>query len=347
VGSVTFLVYALLKEVCHALHFGEAVFGSHFVNSGINVSWSTLMRCLGFVLASALFSAVFLPGEETTSTQESKAAGATSNEEKQIQEILSAQYPYKTGLGPGTALSYQTFFKKVGAEGVRRLQMHGHDGIAIQAAWEEVMLSFPEKEPERAVPLNRDKLTWFLGFLQGRARVQVPRWWADVLLGSHAYHRYGIFPGRPKEELYHWAGLDSTGAPHDTSLRREGDKIFLSIGKESVQLPDDLLEKNGEGRVYSNVSALMTPSRCYVAVHGDVGYPYRLVCVERSSAKVAWKSDVWATWWAGAENRHDMWVAVTEQNKRIVVFGAADTGFHVEAFRPEDGANLFRFSTRY
>jgi hypothetical protein len=99
--------------------------------------------------------------------------------------------------------------------------------------------------------------------------------------------------------------------------------------------------------VYCNVSALITSSRCFVAVHEDVGYPYKLACIDRQAEKLLWKSEVFATWWAGATGIHRMWVTVTEQNKRIVLFGSAATGMHVEAFRPEDGANLFRFSTSY
>jgi hypothetical protein len=62
---------------------------------------------------------------------------------------------------------------------------------------------------------------------------------------------------------------------------------------------------------------------------------------------VLWKSKVFGHWWDVAFGYHEMRVAVTEQNKRIVVFGAGFTGFHVEAFRPDDGVNLFRFSTSY
>jgi outer membrane protein assembly factor BamB len=96
-----------------------------------------------------------------------------------------------------------------------------------------------------------------------------------------------------------------------------------------------------------DVSGLMSGSRCYVAMHDSVGYPYDLACVDRATGKVLWKSKVFGTWWNGATGQHSTYVTVTEQDNRIIVFGAGSTGAHVEGFRAEDGKNLFRFSTSY
>jgi hypothetical protein len=72
-----------------------------------------------------------------------------------------------------------------------------------------------------------------------------------------------------------------------------------------------------------------------------------MACIDRKTSKVRWKSKVFGSFWGNATGRHLMWVALKEQNKRVVVFGSAHTGLHVEAFSPEDGTNLFRFSTSY
>jgi hypothetical protein len=93
--------------------------------------------------------------------------------------------------------------------------------------------------------------------------------------------------------------------------------------------------------------ALVSRSRCYVAIHDDVGYTYRLVCIDRSSGSVRWEAKVWGCWIGGASGEFESWVTVTEQDDRIIVFGAANTGFHVEGFRCDDGANLFRVSNSF
>jgi hypothetical protein len=62
---------------------------------------------------------------------------------------------------------------------------------------------------------------------------------------------------------------------------------------------------------------------------------------------VVWETRVWANFWGIASGTHAMYVAVTELGVRVVVFGAAATGFHVEAFNSVDGANVFRFASTY
>src|SRR5439155_9296246 len=150
--------------------------------------------------------------------------------EQMVQGILASKYPYESGSGPGAAKGYRTLFKKVGPDGIRRLQAHPGDGIAIQAAWEEVTLTVPEKEPAQVVRPNRHKLDWFLGFLEGRARVKAPQWWSEMLLDSRANRRDNIYPGNPTQCPYHRVGLDYASGPHDTNLKREGGKVVQRIG---------------------------------------------------------------------------------------------------------------------
>jgi hypothetical protein len=51
---------------------------------------------------------------------------------------------------------------------------------------------------------------------------------------------------------------------------------------------------------YNNIRALFTPARIYVAIHENVGFPYRLGCVDQSPLKVRWVSNVWGSSWSGA-----------------------------------------------
>jgi hypothetical protein len=109
------------------------------------------------------------------------------------------------------------------------------------------------------------------------------------------------------------------------------------------------LPKTLEARGFAEeIAALITPASCFVAVYHPGGSPYRLACVERSSAKVRWVSRVWGSWWGGiAGFPGPQWLEVTEQGDRIVVFGVTIGGFHVEAFRVRDGVNVLRFSNSY
>src|SRR5262249_25475939 len=228
-------------------------------------------------------------------------------------------------------------FKAAGVTGLPALKRHRNDSIAIQAAWEEVTLTVPEM-PERAVRLDGQKLRWFLGFLEGRTRIQAPDWWVEMLMDSRANAGDNIYPGKSDKHPYDKAGLGAMYAPIGTTLKREDGDIELRVGKEAVKIPASVFPR---GRA---ASALMTPRYAYVAIHGQEGYPYFLFCMDRQTSKVAWKTRVWANSLdvAGVSR---MWVSVSEQDGRIVVFGAGSAGLHIESFRADNGENLSRFSS--
>jgi len=282
----------------------------------------------------------------SSSSGRAQGGGLPAADEKLIQEILACDDPLKT------SEAYRQLFNNVGAAGIQRLQTDPNDSIAIQAAWEAVALTVPKEDGERAFRPDRHKLDWFLGFLEGRARVQTPKWWADVLLNAVANRRdnfYFDLPGQPtvpempRKSLDHDAGFDQVRAPLDTTLKRDGAKIVLRVGKDSVAIPEDLFaaHKADNGQVYCSIAALITPTRCYIAVLSK-----SLVCIDRSSSRVLWKSEIRCGWPGAIGGMADVWGAVTEQNNRVVVFGCY-IGLYADAFRSEDGTNLFRFASFY
>jgi hypothetical protein len=180
--------------------------------------------------------------------------------------------------------------------------------------------------------------------LERRARVQVPKWWAEVLLNSEANERYNVYGWPATDPVYDWMELSDIRAPLGTTLKRDGNKIVLQTQEGSVAVPKELFDAGGWKQ---NVSALITPARCYVAVHSDWGDPFELTAIERASAKVLWKASVWGYSWAViASGQNFMCVELVEQDNRVVVFGAGG-GFHVEAFQSDTGESLFRFSNSY
>jgi hypothetical protein len=213
------------------------------------------------------------------------------------------------------------------------------DTIALQAAWEEVRRAGRGPQADGG---DQGRRSWFLGFLEGRARLRAPAWWRQDLLRWQA-RRHGRHP-------YHWAGLDSVYTSRGTALKREGGKVVLVAGGASTVVPKGLLKNGKDGRSYDNVSALVSGRRCYLAAHADLGFPYPLTSFDCASGKTVWQAEVWAVggWQSlGLISTHpDMAVAVTEQDGRVIVFGSGSfAGSYVEAFRASDGTNLFRFGT--
>jgi hypothetical protein len=262
--------------------------------------------------------------------------------EKQINEVLQSRSAIEA------SKRYRLLFQGIGADGLGKLQTSAYDGIAIQAAWEEVILSVPRLKLRGRLRPEYEKLLWFHGFLEARARAKAPVWWLESLADSYANNVNRVNPGMLERDFDRKAGLDTAMAPSNTTLRREGDSIILRVEKESVSIPESLLTKHSDGKVYCHVNAFFTPRRCYVAVYSNSGSSYNLTCIDRKSAKVSWQSKVWATYWSGGlSGTVYTRVEVKEQDRRVFVFGSGTTGMHVEAFRSEDGTNLFRFANRY
>ena len=306
------------------------------------------MRCALLFLATVFLSTSAPAQQESVAGGTAQGgAGATANE-KLVKGVFAATDPAEA------TVAYHRLFTQIGFDGVRGLQTSPNDSIAIQAAWEEVALTVPEKEGKNQYRPDRHKLDWFLGFLEGRARVQAPEWWRESLFNAGANHRHNFYfglpenpPGTSVKSPYHDAGLDDVTAPLDTTLSRKGGKIVLLVGRESVTIPEKLFTDYEcvDGRLRCGVSALVTPSRCYIAVHGVIG-DYQLTCIDRASSRVLWTNSVWGAFSGGLTGYAEQWVTVTEQHDRIVVFGCV-LGINIEGFRSDSGANLFRFSNIY
>jgi hypothetical protein len=287
-------------------------------------------------LAAALLLAVALG----TAYFAWQAMPSENDEDYQVREILAARDP------TGAADHYRDLFKATTSEGLRRLQKNPSDTIAIQSAWQEVELTVPERANQVVRP-DPEKLSRFIGFLERRAHVLAPKWWSEALLDARANRRGNVYAGGLNIVENRQKERNATTAPGQASVDRLEGHSVVRVGSESARIPEDLGEKLGSKAPGDGVCALITPSNCYIAVYDSWGYPYQLVCVNRSSAKTRWVAEVWASWWRFGNGRSHQWVEITEQGNRVVVFGVASMGFHVEAFRAEDGVNILRFSNMY
>jgi len=218
-------------------------------------------------------------------------------------------------------------------------------GRAVQAAWEEIEISIPDKRTE-VIKINREKMARFLGFMEGRARVHLPHWWAEALLDARANRRGNVYAGG--SNLTYWNLKENETRPVAyAKLDVQDGKPVVRLGSSFAIISDELRQKLQPNGLTEGLSALLTPTRCYVAKFDSVGYQYELTCIERATAKTQWVSQVWGCCFGDATGQHHQDVQITEQGKNVVVFGVASIGFNAECFRAEDGVNVFRFSNKY
>lgn len=243
---------------------------------------------------------------------------------------------------------YRSLFAAAGPNGLSRLQSLPDDSIAIQAAWESVALTVPLEMTNEPVRLDADRLNWFVGFFEGRARVSLPKGWRELMLDARTNQRDNIFPGEPKSNPYHDAVAGRVKCPTDASVNTSSDAVVFRIAADRIMIPEKIMRRAEDGGVYFNVSGCFTPERCFLAVHNDFGAPHDVACIDRSSGKLLWKSTACGSCWHPVWGSGKCWVwVVFTDDDRVFVFGAESCGFYVHAFNADDGKSLLHFSSRY
>jgi hypothetical protein len=288
-----------------------------------------LYLCLVITWAMSMRSAT--GGDQPLSQKESV--------ERTVKAVVDATGPFVA------AEQYRVLFSGMKAPSIDELTLSSYDSLAIQAAWQLVNLTLPEKNPEDGNPIvfrpDGDKLNWFLGFFQGRGHMRVPKWWKQSLLDARANTRSDIwFPDRGD-------GVGGTG-PAPAKVTANPAQSLITVGTDSAVLPADLVKEHPSG-LPARFSAVFTPKMCYVAIYDDAVYPYAVVCVDRQTARVIWRARGWGSWWyqiGGSVGNARVTLEI--QDDRVVVFGVSGLGLiHAEAFRADNGKNIFRFSNTY
>ena len=86
-----------------------------------------------------------------------------------------------------------------------------------------------------------------------------------------------------------------------------------------------------------------------MAFHTDVGYLYKLICIDRESGCGLWQSEVWGDGYVGSYSGagYFHWVAIKPQYDRVLVYGVSLIGAYIQGIRIDDGSRIFWFSTQY
>jgi hypothetical protein len=205
------------------------------------------------------------------------------------------------------------------------LTQRGNDSVATQSAW----------EVSRVGGRTRD---WFMGYFEGRNRINPPSWWRKVIMEPHHFRRLNITP-----DPYRQASTTNVTCPADANvLEAEGEVTYLS-GNEMIVIPEELLERD-KGELIGNYSCAFTDTHCFVSNHDDVGSYQILSCIERVTNRIVWSSKVCGCFWGCSSGIHVHWVALTATSDgRVFVFGSASTGFYSHGFDATNGRTIMQF----
>jgi len=235
------------------------------------------------------------------------------------------------------ARGYATLFKKPDRKLLARLKQVGETGVALRAAWEEVLLAglIPDKRTNSEC-VKPEAAERFLGFVEGRLGIELPWWWQASVKMAFLGGCERVVPGAV-----------SVGPPKRRTPQQKAQETISKLRKQSVVIPPALLEKHLCQTQL--VSFALNPDDCFLAFHYARGlFSYPLACIDRETGKTRWENTVWDSangpTLAGATGEN---VTVMVKGNRVFVLGSGSYRFYIEAFDSKTGRNEFRFASWY
>jgi hypothetical protein len=253
-------------------------------------------------------------------------------------------------------------------EQLQKLLGDANDGVAIRAAWEMVRRRLAEDivadghNKDGTLLKGADR---FLGFIEGRLRVPVPRWWASHLASTRATkcERPMFFSTIDTMEDV-WAQIGPRGLSSafglvpgvtritsgDVSLVWDMSLIWgmKSLRVSAKQIPND--------PVFEDLTGLIYRDRCLVLGYDRSSFPtldLALYCVNPRSSDFVWSSkrtlDIRPEGaGGGAQTGSSIHHAcLVGRDDVIFVFGMECSLAYIEAFRLSDGRPLMHFNSSY
>jgi hypothetical protein len=250
------------------------------------------------------------------------------------------------------AKNYDRLFSHFGRDRLSALKSCSNDGIALQAAWQEVIDQITDLDrarlpKEELYPrLPADATDRFLRFLEDRLRAPTPQWWRESLAaGRIVSPSYISYPG-PKQYPYQASEFGNVWATEGTRITQDGQTVRIATAQNALSLPASTFRKERGNCPYSQLSVCLGAERSYLVFHDNCPGGYGLLCLDTDTGSIDWRSDVWGqgSRTHGVSGQHSQYVSVRTADDRVIVYGAG-TSMFVEEFGSRTGKILGRFNT--
>jgi hypothetical protein len=240
---------------------------------------------------------------------------------------------------------------------LQELMAGANDTIAIRAAWENVrrqlaqdLAATGQKTPDPTLLKGAGR---FVGFLEGRLRIPVPRWWALELANARAREpeTARFFWGREVGDQIGPRDVSNAFGVVPTIERTPNGEVQIAWSDRKLRLPANVIPTE----VFETLTGLVYRNRCVIAKYqGDepLWVGLEIFCVDLSSSKVVWSSkqriaprpEGHRQGGAGA-SIHE--VALVCRDDVVFVFGMEITLLYLEALKLSDGKVVMRFNYTY
>ena len=287
-----------------------------------------------------------------------KAESAADNCSNLVQKPLDIER------SPGVILNeIRDMLSESDCETLKRLSQHPDDSTSVFAAWEIAVQQCLSAHASEQQTLPRQQVSrnmaWFLGFLEGRLEILAPTWWRQSLQQTRLELEVDRKTG---EGIFIGLSLEYP----ETVLVQVTPRILVNSSTQAAMV-DGLLHVKKKGLAFSIPKALfdaidngqeipgkvvLLAKRCddrsvILVVHGlQLGDPFLISRISLNSDKVLWNRKIRvAVKQMGGLSGPGPWhrISIHIASDRVVLFGAATTGFFTTSFAKHDGVRNFAF----
>lgn len=233
-------------------------------------------------------------------------------------------------------------------------------GLALQAAWQPVREEAPSHlDEERTVKVGTlVSAHRFVGFVEGRLRVTLPKWWVRLLLNAYTDADGFVWAqteipieGKPiSKKVPRYFQFDgSKWVASDDKTLSIGDLQSITLRGAEYRLPHEIAEKGVQQAFFDLLTETADAKVQLVAVYEEHSNGFPMYGFDRADKHVLWTADVgFGSPRSGAFGPgivHNVQLVINGDT--VYVYGFDATSAYVEAFAINNGTNLFRFGTSY
>jgi hypothetical protein len=252
-----------------------------------------------------------------------------------VREIAAASTPNQAGR------LYSKLFKAVNQAGLAELKKCPETGVALRATWEEAV---GNRNGDEIEPMAMAK---FLGFVKGRLEIDLPDWLEQFALKAHVRSDGMALLGfQDLMTLEKWPD----DLPELVEIKESDDRVRIRLENQSLLAGREILDLQewARSQAHSKTAGLMDQNECFLAFHSNSGQTYPLVCLDRRTGEIRWKSTVWA---GDCEcvvlGKPLEIVTLVAKGNQLFVIGAGSPHFYIECFHRQTGKPHFRFVNWY
>lgn len=274
----------------------------------------------------------------------STAGAQSQSEEKTLLAVLNADSPL------GLQNAFKELLSLADETRLSELKRNEHNGIAIQAAWEQLYREAMGRDEKE---LDGSLVDPFLKFVEKRIGTDIPDWWRKIVLNAKISENSFQFP----VETYRPYKTTKSGcfAPEEVAAEFIGSKLTITVNGTAFFVEDISLEELSEMSMKPSIVATANKGFQYVAFHPSQRNVFDVHTVDSDSGKRTCLAHVWtgqvvffwrATFLPGERVGSHAVSIVPGNDEQFLIFGSDGFSIYLEVFE-KNGDNVMRFSSTY